>query len=44
MSRTLAADEKITFNAGTHRDAIRMHYRDFERMVKPLVLSLCKHD
>jgi Ala-tRNA(Pro) deacylase len=44
MSRALAADEKITFNAGTHRDAIRMYYRDFEGMVKPRVLSLCKHD
>jgi hypothetical protein len=39
-----AADEKITFNAGTHRDAIRMGYRGFERLVKPRVVGLCKHE
>jgi len=39
-----AADEKITFNAGTHRDAIRMGYRGFERLVKPRVVELCKHE
>jgi Ala-tRNA(Pro) deacylase len=44
VSRTLAADEKITFNAGSHRDAIRMRYRDFEALVKPQVLGLCKHE
>ena len=44
VSRTLAADEKITFNAGSHRDAIRMRYRDFEALVKPHVLGLCKHE
>ncbi len=35
----LAADEEIAFNAGTHTEVIKMPYRDFERLVKPKVLS-----
>jgi Ala-tRNA(Pro) deacylase len=34
---SLEADEEIVFNAGTHRDAIRMKYADFARLVKPTV-------
>jgi Ala-tRNA(Pro) deacylase len=29
VDETLAEDEEIVFNAGTHRDAIRMSFRDF---------------
>ena len=32
-SPALARDEKITFNAGTHRDAVRISWADFERLV-----------
>jgi Ala-tRNA(Pro) deacylase len=34
---TLIRDEFIVFEAGTHRDAVRMSYRDFERLVHPTV-------
>lgn len=34
----LSEDEEIVFNAGTHTDAIRMTYGDFEELVKPTVL------
>lgn len=44
VSPALAEDEEITFNAGSHQDAIRMAYRDFERLVKPRVLPISKHD
>jgi Ala-tRNA(Pro) deacylase len=37
VDESLAADEEIVFNAGTHRDAIRMRYADFARLVKPVV-------
>jgi Ala-tRNA(Pro) deacylase len=37
VSRDLRDDEEIVFNAGTHTDAIRMSYSDFERLVKPVV-------
>ncbi len=33
--RSLAEDEKIAFNAGSHAELIRMAYRDFERLVEP---------
>ncbi len=39
----LALDEWIVFNAGTHRDTIRMRYVDFERLVLPHVLPLAVH-
>lgn len=32
---SLAADEEIAFNAGTHTELLRMNYRDFERLVQP---------
>ncbi len=32
---SLALDEHITFNAGTHYEAIRMRYEDFARLVRP---------
>jgi Ala-tRNA(Pro) deacylase len=34
---SLAADEEITFNAGTHTDAIRMKWADFVNLVKPVI-------
>jgi Ala-tRNA(Pro) deacylase len=37
VDQTLEADEEIVFNAGTHRDAIRMKYADFKRLAKPTV-------
>jgi Ala-tRNA(Pro) deacylase len=39
VDESLAADEEIVFNAGTHRDAIRMRYLDFARLAKPVVCS-----
>jgi Ala-tRNA(Pro) deacylase len=35
----LAEDEWIAFNAGTHTELIKMSYKDFERLVKPKVVS-----
>lgn len=35
VSPALIADDWITFNAGTHQDAIRMKYADFHRLVRP---------
>ncbi|MCI0745825.1 MAG: YbaK/EbsC family protein [Verrucomicrobia subdivision 3 bacterium] len=39
VSPSLAADEEIAFNAGTHTEVIKMAYRDFERLVHPRVVS-----
>ena len=36
-AKTLAEDEEIAFNAGSHSELIRLAYRDFERLVKPRI-------
>jgi Ala-tRNA(Pro) deacylase len=35
VAESLAEDEEISFNAGTHRELIRLKYKDFEKLVKP---------
>jgi Ala-tRNA(Pro) deacylase len=37
IDKRLTSDPEILFNAGSHREAIRMRYRDFEELVKPTV-------
>jgi Ala-tRNA(Pro) deacylase len=37
VDRILTADEEITFNGGTHTDAVRMRYADFARLTHPVV-------
>jgi Ala-tRNA(Pro) deacylase len=39
VDESLTADPEILFNGGSHREAIRMRYRDFEDLVKPRVAS-----
>ena len=38
----LAGEDMIAFNAGTHRDVIHMHFRDFERLVQPSVVAFAR--
>ncbi len=38
--RSLAEDEQIAFNAGSHAELIQLSYRDFERLVGPVVADL----
>lgn len=40
VDTALARDPEIVFNAGTHRDTIRMRYEDFARLVEPEVTDL----
>ena len=37
VDQALAKDTTIAFNAGTHREAIRMSFGDFERLVHPKI-------
>jgi Ala-tRNA(Pro) deacylase len=37
---SLAHDQVIAFNAGSHRELIRLAWDDFERLVKPTVVRL----
>lgn len=39
VAQSLAEDEEIAFNAGSHTELIRLNYKDFERLVKPKVLK-----
>jgi len=34
---SLAEDKEIAFNAGSHREVLKMAYADFERLVKPRI-------
>ena len=40
VSKLLAEDEEIAFNAGSHIELIRLSYKDFERLVKPKVARI----
>jgi Ala-tRNA(Pro) deacylase len=35
VAEDLAEDEEIVFNAGSHRERVKVLYRDFERLVQP---------
>ncbi|MCK4790709.1 MAG: YbaK/EbsC family protein [Desulfobacteraceae bacterium] len=37
VAESLAEDEEIAFNAGSHAELIRLAYKDFERLAKPKV-------
>jgi len=37
---SLAENEEITFNAGTHRELMRMGWRDLTRLVNPQIVNL----
>jgi Ala-tRNA(Pro) deacylase len=36
----IARDEMIYFNAGNHVQTVRIHYKDFDRLVSPKVVQL----
>jgi Ala-tRNA(Pro) deacylase len=36
----LVEDQEIAFNAGTHRELVKMAYKDFERLVQPKVVRI----
>ena len=42
LDAALLADERIAFNAGTHRDVVHMRLDDYCRVVHPEVVSLAR--
>ena len=40
VAKTLAEDEEIAFNAGSHIELIKLAYKDFEKLVNPKVVTL----
>lgn len=44
VDSALAAEEEIAFNAGSHRDVIHMKFKDFKRLVHPVIVSFAFPD
>ena len=42
VDRSLVGEIEMAFNAGTHTDAIRMHYGDFAELSHPVVGALAR--
>jgi len=42
VDQSLAEDEEIAFNAGSHKELIQLAYADFERLVRPQIASFAK--
>jgi len=40
VAEALAEDEEIAFNAGTHKELVKISYEDFEELVQPMVIPL----
>jgi Ala-tRNA(Pro) deacylase len=41
--KSLTKDEEIIFQAGSHVEAVRMKYKDFEKLAKPKVAEFAEH-
>ncbi len=39
VAECLARDEHISFNAGTHRELIRLPYKEYEELVQPKIIN-----
>ena len=39
VAESLTEDREIAFNAGSHRELVKMTYKDFESLVKPKVMK-----
>ena len=43
VAQSLAEDMEIAFNAGTHRELVKLAYHDFNELVKPRLLKFSVH-
>jgi Ala-tRNA(Pro) deacylase len=39
---SLASEETIAFNSGTHRDVIHMRFEDYQRLVGPSIVTMSR--
>ncbi|GAB4332443.1 MAG: YbaK/EbsC family protein [Candidatus Abyssubacteria bacterium] len=42
IDREMTEMPDIVFRAGSHTETIRISYKDFERLVKPTIIDVCK--
>jgi Ala-tRNA(Pro) deacylase len=40
VASDLTEDREIAFNAGTHHELVRMAYKDFDRLVHPMMAPI----
>ena len=40
VAESLTDDEEIAFNAGTHKELLKLAYRDYEELVEPKILPM----
>ncbi len=40
VAEALTEDEEIAFNAGTHKELVKMNYKDFEELADPKILPV----
>jgi Ala-tRNA(Pro) deacylase len=43
VDRVLTEDPEIVFNAGTHRDTMKIAYKDYARLAQPIVADFAVH-
>ena len=43
VDEALTRDKEIVFNAGNHRETIRMSYAEYERVVEPQIVNVATH-
>jgi Ala-tRNA(Pro) deacylase len=43
VAEDLVDDDEIAFNAGTHRELVKMSYKDFHRLVQPKIAKIGVH-
>jgi len=39
VAESLTEDREIAFNAGSHRELVKLAYKDFEQLVKPKIIT-----
>lgn len=42
VDHTLSEDDEIYFNAGTHRELIKMSFGDYHKITKPKIITFCR--
>lgn len=40
--KALGEQEEIAFNAGSHKELVKLSYKDYERLVKPIVIRFSR--
>ncbi len=42
VAEKLTEDEEIAFNAGSHRELIKLSFKDYQKLVNPKIIKFCR--